>query len=79
MQDGVLFKHKENKLMSFSKKLDGTGNHHMMQDKPNMGDSTICFLSCAESIFFNIRHEKQNICEKERGPVRRGREEQGKY
>lgn len=67
MQDGVLFKHKENNLMSFSKKLDGTGNHHVMQDKPDVEDSTIPFLSRAESMFFNTRHEKQSICEKEEG------------
>ena len=66
MQDGVLFKHtKKTTLCHFQKKLDGTGNHHVMQDKPNVEDSTIPSLSCAESMFFNIRHEKQSICEKE--------------
>lgn len=49
------------------KRIDGTGNHHVMQDKPGVEDSTMPFLSWAESMFFNIRHEKQNICEKEEG------------
>jgi hypothetical protein len=45
----ILFSHKENKIMSFTKKKDGTGDHKAEWDKPSSKSQYWVFSLIVES------------------------------
>jgi hypothetical protein len=48
IHSGVLFSHKEESNYIIYRKMDGTREHHVEQDKPNSKSKISCFHSYAE-------------------------------